>query len=89
MTRLQTVPVKMTVYLTLFVPFPVSMGNLAQLAKQLTRLTSQPAEGAGSGTQTPAEGVSARRLTASGTGTTQVSLGSNPGEDGGFGLAGH
>ena len=79
----------MTLYLTHIVSFPVSMGNLAQLAKQLTRLTSQPAEGAGSGTQTPAEGVSsARRLTASGTGTTQVSLGSNPGEDGVFALAG-
>ena len=52
----------------------VSMGNLAQLAKQLTRLTSQPPE-AGGGAQTPAEGAPppGRRLTATGAGPSPVS----------------
>ncbi|KAF0298364.1 Serine/threonine-protein kinase WNK3 [Amphibalanus amphitrite] len=59
------------------------MGNLAQLAKQLNRLTSQPGEAAGSGTQTPSDGApTARRLTATGAGPTPTQ---RSGADGGGG----
>ncbi|XP_043194508.1 serine/threonine-protein kinase WNK4-like isoform X2 [Amphibalanus amphitrite] len=64
-------------------PIDASMGNLAQLAKQLNRLTSQPGEAAGSGTQTPSDGApTARRLTATGAGPTPTQ---RSGADGGGG----